>query len=140
MKIRDLLAVESIDLNGKVTGKNETLDAMVALMAKSGKINDVEKYRKGVYAREEEGTTGIGEGIAIPHCKSDAVSNGRSISSEELQPGDIVCYSSNGGKSCTHVGLYIGDGQIIHSANSRKGVIISAVDYSPIIGMRNVID
>ena len=65
---------------------------------------------------------------------------GRSISSEELQPGDIICYSSNGGKSCTHVGLYIGDGQIIHSANSRKGVIISAVDYSPIIGMRNVID
>ena len=47
MKIRDLLAVESIDLNGKVTGKNEALDAMVALMAKSGKINDVEKYRKG---------------------------------------------------------------------------------------------
>ena len=46
MKIRDLLAVESIDLNGKVTGKNEALDAMVALMAKSGKINDVEKYRK----------------------------------------------------------------------------------------------
>ena len=42
MKIRDLLAVESIDLNGKVTGKNETLDAMVALMAKSGKINDGE--------------------------------------------------------------------------------------------------
>ena len=74
MKIRDLLAVESIDLNGKVTGKNEALDAMVALMAKSGKINDVEKYRKGVYAREEEETTGIGEGIAIPHCKSDAVS------------------------------------------------------------------
>ena len=65
---------------------------------------------------------------------------GQNISSEELQPGDIVCYSSNGGKSCTHVGLYIGDGQIIHSANSRKGVIISAVDYSPIIGMRNVID
>ena len=74
MKIRDLLAIESIDLNGKVNGKNEALDAMVALMAKSGKINDVEKYRKGVYAREEEGTTGIGEGIAIPHCKSDAVS------------------------------------------------------------------
>lgn len=74
MKIRDLLAVESIDLNGKVNGKNEALDAMVALMAKSGKINDVEKYCRGVYAREEEGTTGIGEGIAIPHCKSDAVS------------------------------------------------------------------
>lgn len=66
MKIRDLLAAESIELNGKVTGKKETLDAMVDLMAKSGKINDVEVYRKGVYAREEESTTGIGEGIAIP--------------------------------------------------------------------------
>jgi len=63
MKIRDLLAAESIELNGKVTGKKETLDAMVDLMAKSGKINDVEVYRKGVYAREEESTTGIGEGI-----------------------------------------------------------------------------
>ena len=73
MKIRDLLAAESIELNGKVTGKKETLDAMVDLMAKSGKINDVEVYREGVYAREEESTTGIGEGIAIPHCKSDSV-------------------------------------------------------------------
>lgn len=74
MKIRELLAVESIDLNGQAAGKKELLDRMVDLMAKSGKINDVETYRKGVYAREEEGTTGIGEGIAIPHCKSDAVS------------------------------------------------------------------
>lgn len=74
MKIRDLLAPESIDLNGSASGKKEVLDQMVALMAKSGKINDVETYRKGVYAREEESTTGIGEGIAIPHCKSDAVS------------------------------------------------------------------
>lgn len=73
MKIRELLAVESIELNGKAAGKKEVLDQMVDLMAKSGKINDIETYRKGVYAREEEGTTGIGEGIAIPHCKSDAV-------------------------------------------------------------------
>lgn len=65
---------------------------------------------------------------------------GRSISYSEIQPGDIICYSTNGGKSCTHVGLYIGDGQIVHSANSRKGVIISAADYSSIIGIRNVID
>ena len=73
MKIRDLLAVESIDLNGKATGKTDVLDQCVDLMAKSGKIADVEKYRKGVFAREDEGTTGIGMGIAIPHCKSDAV-------------------------------------------------------------------
>ena len=65
---------------------------------------------------------------------------GRAISYEEIQPGDIICYSSNGGKSCTHVALYIGDGKIIHAANSRKGVIIGRADYDTIIGIRNVID
>lgn len=49
------------------------MNQCIDLMAKSGKIADVETYRKGVFAREEEGTTGIGMGIAIPHCKSDAV-------------------------------------------------------------------
>lgn len=73
MTIRDLLAAESINLNGTPAGKTEALNQCIDLMAKSGKISDVEKYRKGVFAREEEGTTGIGMGIAIPHCKSDAV-------------------------------------------------------------------
>lgn len=73
MTIRDLLAAESINLNGTPAGKTEALNQCIDLMAKSGKIADVEKYRKGVFAREEEGTTGIGMGIAIPHCKSDAV-------------------------------------------------------------------
>ena len=73
MRIRELLAVESIDLNAKAANKKEALDHAVDLMARSGKIVDVETYRNGVYAREEEGTTGIGEGIAIPHCKSDVV-------------------------------------------------------------------
>lgn len=73
MTIRDLLAAESINLNGTPAGKIEALNQCIDLMAKSGKIADVEKYRKGVFAREEEGTTGIGMGIAIPHCKSDAV-------------------------------------------------------------------
>lgn len=73
MTIRDLLAAESINLNGTPAGKTEALNQCIDLLAKSGKIADVEKYRKGVFAREEEGTTGIGMGIAIPHCKSDAV-------------------------------------------------------------------
>lgn len=73
MRIRDLLAAESIELNGSAADKKDVLNKMVDLMAKSGKIADVETYRAGVFAREEEGTTGIGEGIAIPHCKSDAV-------------------------------------------------------------------
>lgn len=73
MTIMDLLAAESINLNGTPAGKTEALNQCIDLMAKSGKIADVETYRKGVFAREEEGTTGIGMGIAIPHCKSDAV-------------------------------------------------------------------
>lgn len=80
-------------------------------------------------------------GYSISRTPSGQYSGtGRSINYSEIQPGDIICYSTNGGKSCTHVGLYIGDGQIVHSANSRKGVVISAADYSPIIGIRNVID
>ena len=73
MRIKDLLAVESINLSGQASGKDDVLNQMVDLMAKSGKINDVDTYRKGVFAREDESTTGIGEGIAIPHCKSSAV-------------------------------------------------------------------
>lgn len=67
-------------------------------------------------------------------------SAGRSIDISEIQPGDIVCYSSNGGKSCTHVAFYMGDGQIVHSANKRKGVITSSIEFEPIIGVKNVID
>lgn len=73
MRITDLLDERSIRLNGEAGSKKDALDKMVELMEASGKISDVETYRKGVYAREEESTTGIGEGIAIPHCKSDAV-------------------------------------------------------------------
>ena len=74
MRITDLLDKRSISLNGAPGNKQEALDQMVALMVKSGKINDEEGYRRQVYAREEESTTGIGEGIAIPHGKCDAVS------------------------------------------------------------------
>ena len=73
MRITDLLDKNSISLNAAPADKKETLDLAVELMAKSGKLSDVEKYRAQVYAREEESTTGIGEGIAIPHGKCDAV-------------------------------------------------------------------
>ncbi len=74
MRITDLLDIRSVSLEGAPKSKNEALDQIVALMAESGKINDEEAYRRQVYAREEESTTGIGEGIAIPHGKCDAVS------------------------------------------------------------------
>ena len=73
MRITYLLDKNSISLNAAPADKKETLDLAVELMAKSGKLSDVEKYREQVYAREEESTTGIGEGIAIPHGKCDAV-------------------------------------------------------------------
>ena len=73
MRITDLLDSKSICLEGTPGSKNEALDQMVDLMARSGKINDLEAYRRQVYLREEESTTGIGDGIAIPHGKCDAV-------------------------------------------------------------------
>lgn len=62
---------------------------------------------------------------------------GRAVSYSEIQPGDVICYGS---KKCTHVALYIGDGQIIHSANPRKGVVIQNADFMKILGVRNIVD
>lgn len=73
MRITDLLKKEGIELNGSVKTKAEAIDKMVELMVRTGNISDPETYKKGVLAREEEGTTGVGEGIAIPHAKTDAV-------------------------------------------------------------------
>ena len=73
MRITDLLDPRSISLTATPKTKSEALDQLVDLMCASGKINDKEAYRKQVYAREEESTTGIGLGIGIPHGKCDAV-------------------------------------------------------------------
>lgn len=73
MRIRDLLGENSINLDARASGKEDALNQIIDLMAKSGKIRDVEEYKKGVFQREKESTTGIGMGVAIPHCKSDAV-------------------------------------------------------------------
>ena len=73
MRITDLLDRRSVSLTAAPKGKSEALDMAVDLMVKSEKISDREAYRKQVYLREEESTTGIGDGIAIPHGKCDAV-------------------------------------------------------------------
>ena len=73
MRITDLLDKRSISLDGAPKNKQEALDMAIDLMKGSDKINDQESYRKQVYKREEEGTTGIGMGIAIPHGKCNAV-------------------------------------------------------------------
>jgi len=73
MQITDLLKRESVELNGSATDKKDALEKMVALMVKQGNIADPETYKKKVFAREEEGSTGVGEGVAIPHAKTAAV-------------------------------------------------------------------
>ena len=73
MRIRDLLAKESIMLNGSPKSKDDAIRQMAELMAKIGKINDKQAYIDGLFKREEESTTAVGEGIAIPHYKGNAV-------------------------------------------------------------------
>lgn len=73
MRITDLLSKESILLGGSPKSKSEAIDMLVELQTKGGKIADTEEYKKGILAREEKGSTAVGEGIAIPHAKSEAV-------------------------------------------------------------------
>ncbi len=73
MRINELLSKQAIDLNVSVSSKMEAIDYMTGLMEKAGNLYDREGYKEGVLAREEEGTTGIGEGIAIPHSRCAAV-------------------------------------------------------------------
>jgi len=73
MKITDLLSEKTINVEAVAASKEDVIKQAVALISASGAIKDVAVYEKGVFRREEESTTGIGEGIAIPHCKSDVV-------------------------------------------------------------------
>lgn len=73
MRITDLLKNESILLNQTLGSKDEAIDALIALHEKSGNLKDREEYKKCILAREAQGSTAVGEGVAIPHAKTDAV-------------------------------------------------------------------
>lgn len=73
MRIVDLLKKESIELNASPKSKSEAIDLLVELQVKSGNIADAEGYKKAILAREEKGSTAVGDGIAIPHAKSETV-------------------------------------------------------------------
>ena len=100
MKITDLLSTSSIKINGTANSKEELISKMVDLMANNGNIVNKEEYKRVVLEREKEGTTGIGEGIAIPHGKTDAVSkpglaamvvpNGVDFDSLDGQPAKLI--------------------------------------------------
>ena len=100
MKITDLLSTSAIKLNSVAHSKEEVINQMVDLMASNGNIINKEEYKRVVMEREKEGTTGIGEGIAIPHGKTDAVSkpglsamvipNGVNFDSLDGQPAKLI--------------------------------------------------
>lgn len=73
MRIIDLLRSSAIELNACVKSKSEAIDKLVALHKKAGNLADASKYKQAILAREAQGTTAIGEGIAVPHAKSDSV-------------------------------------------------------------------
>ncbi|MCH1959954.1 PTS fructose transporter subunit IIABC [Romboutsia hominis] len=75
MKIVDLINKKSISLNLKATDKSDAIDKLVDLVNNSGNLNNKEEYKKAIIARENQSTTGIGEGIAIPHAKTSSVKN-----------------------------------------------------------------
>lgn len=77
-------------------------------------------------------------GYSVGRTPSSQFSSaGRAISLDQAQPGDIICFGDGG---CSHVALYIGDGQIVHEANSRLGCVISSINFMNIVGVKNVID
>lgn len=102
MRIRDLLSKSAIELNGAAANKQDAIDKAVALMVKTGKINDAAAYKEKVLAREKEGTTGIGEGVAIPHAKTPAV-NAPGLAAMVLKDG--VDYESLDGLPTTLIFL-----------------------------------
>lgn len=73
MRIIDLLKNTSIMTGIKSNSKEDVIEQLIDLHEKAGNLNDKDEYKKGILAREATGTTAIGEGIAIPHAKSDAV-------------------------------------------------------------------
>lgn len=73
MRITELLKKESIELNVRAASREEAIDRLIALMDAGGRLKDTAGYKEGILAREQLGSTAIGEGIAIPHAKVDAV-------------------------------------------------------------------
>lgn len=73
MKITELLDLKGIELGVSVGSKEEAIDKLVDLMCATGKISDKDAYKEGILAREALTSTGIGEGIAIPHAQVAAV-------------------------------------------------------------------
>lgn len=134
MKILDLLQQVSIDINAQCQNKDEAIDHLVDLMDKQGNLNDKEEYKKGIYAREALFSTGIGEGIAIPHAQSDAVKqaglaamvvkNGVDYESLDQQPAYLffmIAVSNTGGNE--HLQILAMLSQMLMDADFKNALI-----------------
>ncbi|RFU68266.1 fructose-specific PTS transporter subunit EIIC [Bacillus sp. V59.32b] len=95
MKITDLLKKDTIILHLASREKEQVIDELVGKLADAGRLNDRKAFKAAILKREEQGTTGIGEGIAIPHAKTTAVKT-PSISFGRSDPG--VDYESLDGQ------------------------------------------
>ena len=99
MKIIDLLKKDAIALNVSLTDKEEAIDKLISLHEKAGNLADKAAYKEAILAREAQGSTAIGEGIAVPHAKSDSVKtpglsaitvpNGVDYGAPDSKPSDI---------------------------------------------------
>lgn len=134
MKILDLLQQVSIDINAQCQNKDEAIDHLVDLMDKQGNLNDKEEYKKGIYAREALFSTGIGEGIAIPHAQSAAVKqaglaamvvkNGVDYESLDQQPAYLffmIAVSNTGGNE--HLQILAMLSQMLMDADFKNALI-----------------
>lgn len=136
MKIIDLLKREGISLNPDVKDKSGAIDFLVDLMDKSGRLSDKEEYKKGVLEREAQGTTGIGEGVAIPHSKNKAVKeaglsamvikNGLDFESLDAQPAYLFfMIAAPDGENNVHLEVLSRLSTLLMDENFRQDLIDS---------------
>jgi cell wall-associated NlpC family hydrolase len=66
-------------------------------------------------------------GVALPHNEAGQLASGPRISADDLQPGDVLVFANTYRRGLSHVGIYIGDGQFVHAADERHGVMVSSL-------------
>jgi len=128
MRITDLLAPEAVELGVSVASKSEAIDKLISLHEGAGNLRDVEAYREAILAREAGGTTAIGEGMAIPHAKTDAVANPALAA---ITVPDGVDYEAPDGKDSTLLFMIAAppDGDVHLEVLARLMTMLMDVDW-----------
>ena len=148
MRITDLLSAKSIDLNFKVTSKAEAIDHLVDLMNSTGNISDREAYKSAILAREDLSTTGIGEGIAIPHAKVGAVKKATLVAAVSKEGVDyealdgapshlFFMIAAPDGANNTHLDVLSRLSTILMDAKFRES-LINAADANEFLRLINI--